>query len=121
MKQIFTTLFLFSVIFLRAQEIPKGANTLGIHGTTYSQVMNTLLDSGFKIDKSDKEFGTIKTEYRKLGPNKIPSIYFDVRIKDSVATFSGGWRSNGDWLGISNTSKENYYLFPIQNIKGKVD
>jgi hypothetical protein len=106
-------------IFVIGQTPPKGTNTITITDIGFNQIASALLDSGFVIDKSDRDLGYIKTEYKPLCSKCVPQIYLNVRIKDSIATLTGGWRSNVNIFAL-NSNKDQYYLFPIQQEKSKV-
>jgi hypothetical protein len=110
--------FLFGLAY--AQE--KNDNTIIVKGVSFEQVVNALLDSGYHIEKMDKEYRTIKTEYRELCDNCLPQLYFDIRVKDSTATISGKWRSNLNGIFGLKTERDNNsaYIFPIKNEKDKV-
>jgi hypothetical protein len=85
----------------------KGDNTIFVKGITFEKVVNTLLDSGFTVDKIDKDFKTVKTQFKEHEKYTF-TYYFDIRVKDSIAIIKGKWNSGG-------------YVFDIQNIKGKSD
>jgi len=118
MKKLFL-LIMLSPLFVHSQDIPKNANTIIIKGVSFEQVVNNLLDSGFKIDKIDKEYHTVKTEYRKVCTDCVPELYLDVRVKDSIATITGKWKSTAN-LFFPATTNENAYIFEIKNERDKV-
>lgn len=122
MKFIITVALVLFMNTIVAQEIPKNTTTIIVKGVAFDKVVNCLLDSGFVIDKIDKEYQTLKTEYRKLCKDCIPEILFNVRVKDSVVTISGKWRSDLNLFGAAETQtgKENAYVFEIKNEKNKV-
>lgn len=119
-------LITFTIILLRlsvySQDVPKNADVITVNGITFEKVVNSLLDSGFVIEKMDKEFHTVKTEYRKLCKDCIPEILFNVRVKDSTAIITGKWRSTGNIFGGLESKKDldNAYVFDIKNEKMKV-
>lgn len=121
MKTILLILSFFFVTFCKSQS--KGDNTILVKGVTFDQVVNALLDSGYRIDKIQKDFKTVKTEYRDICSNCVPQMIFDIRVKDSIATIKGTWRSDGGILGqaLTGNKKNDYIYFDIQNIKGKID
>lgn len=102
------------------QEAPKGTNTVIVTGVGFKQIAGALLDSGFIIDKSDEDLGYVKTEYKKLCAKCIPDLFLNIRIKDSVAIITGGWRSDADIFSLFQTSKQDYVLIPIRKEKSKV-
>lgn len=109
-----------------AQDIPKAANVIKVSGTSYDKVMNSLLDSNYQILKSDKEYGTILTSWKPVCNDCIPQVQFYIRIKDSVATVTGKWRTIGDlsfeslMTGLdSKKAEENATVFDIANNKAK--
>jgi hypothetical protein len=122
MKQ--SLIFVCLLIHLSAysQDIPKNADIIIVHSVTFDKVVNSLLDSGYIIEKMDKDFQTLKTEYRKLCKDCIPEIIFNVRVKDSIATITGKWRSTGNFIGglSSNKDADNALIFDIKNEKTKV-
>lgn len=114
---------LFTPIFSFSQDIPKLANTIIVKGVSFDKVVNTLLDSGYKADKIDKDFQTVKTEWRALCPTCAPEICINVRVKDSMATVTGQWRSSAGILLFAKRSQsqnEHALVFPVQNEKSKV-
>lgn len=71
------------------QSIPPGSNTIVVHGVTFIQVCNSLLDSGYTIDKKDNDLQTVSTK-RKTFPRFWNAEYdIVVRVKDSTAYFIG--------------------------------
>lgn len=102
---------------------PKGANTIIVKGVSFNRVVGILLDSGYRFEKIDKDFQTVKTEYANVCPNCVPQVSYDILVKDSVLTLSGVWRSDGGILGevLGGNKRGDYMYFNIQNIKGKVD
>lgn len=103
-----------------SQDIPKNANTITVKGVGFDNAVNILLDSGYKIDKIDKEYYTIQTEYKKLCTDCLPEMLISLRIKDSTATITGKWRSTGNFLFPLSTNKDTQYIFEIKNEKPKV-
>ena len=104
-----------------SQDIPKNTNVIKVSGTSFGKVMNTLLDSNYVIEKSDKEYQTITTGWKDVCKDCIPQIQLYIRIKDSTATVTGKWRSVGDIFGMaSKRQEENATLFEIENVKAKV-
>jgi hypothetical protein len=87
----FLILFLFInfVVIVQAQDIPKKANTIIVHGVTLSEVVNQLLDAGYFIDKADTVFNLITTKERACKKNKGTFVTYMIRIKDSSAIFKG--------------------------------
>lgn len=73
----------------------KKDNTITAHPVEFKQIVNTLLDAGYVIDKIDSNYYTIKTEYKKLCSNCLPKVSFDIRVKDSSAIIKGQWKSDG--------------------------
>src|SRR5665647_306091 len=98
----------------------KNDNTIIAKGVTFKQVVNTLLDADYRIDKIDSNYYTIKTEYKKLCTECLPEIMFDIRVKDSAATIRGKWRSSGGIIAIGLTREDKFFYFNIMNEKGKV-
>jgi hypothetical protein len=91
----------------------KNANAMQVRGVTYSQVMTLLLDNNYTVEKSDKEFGTIKTDWKKMCENCAPELQFNIRIKDSTAIIKGQWRTKDVFSG-------DILLFDIKNERSKV-
>lgn len=122
MKLFALLIILWSSTNTFSQDIPKNANVIVVKGVTFEKVVNSLLDSGFVIEKIDKEYQTLKTEYKKLCKDCIPEIQFYVRVKDSVLTITGKWRSDLNIFGgfDTNKSKDEALIFEIKNEKNKV-
>ena len=121
MKFFLILISLFGSLSIFAQDIPKNANVIIVKGTTFDKVVNSLLDSSFVIDKMDKEYQTLKTEYKKLRKGFVPEIMLNVRIKDSTATITGKWRSDLNIFGLnSQKEQESAMIFEIKNEKSKV-
>ena len=122
MKIIVTAIVLFLTNQILAQDIPKNATTIIVKGVAFNNIVNCLLDSGFVVDKMDKEYQTLKTEYKKLCKDCIPEILFNVRVKDSIATITGNWRSTVNLFGFaeSQNDKDIALVFEIKNEKSKV-
>lgn len=85
------TLLLFCLLIITsaAQAQNKGDNTILVKGVTFDQVVNTLLDQGFKIDKIDKDFKTVRTEFKEPNPKYSYKVSYDIRVKDDVAIITG--------------------------------
>lgn len=116
-------LLLFAPIISLSQDIPKNVNTIIAKGVTFARVVNNLLDSGYTADKLDKDFQTIKTEWRTLCSECAPEICINVRVKDSTATITGQWRSSAGILLFAKRSQaenEHALVFPVQNERSKV-
>ena len=66
----------------------KNDNTIIVKGVSFSQVCNSLLDSGYVIESKDNDMQTVKTKERIYPKywNATYSIY--VRVKDSAAIMS---------------------------------
>jgi DNA-directed RNA polymerase subunit RPC12/RpoP len=102
MKQLAVALLMFMSLNISGQTILKHANIIKITGIDYLTVANALLDKGYTIEKSDKELGTIRTDKKYACPDCSVMVIFDIRIKDSVATFKGKWINGGITESISN-------------------
>lgn len=63
----------------------------------------------------DKDFHTIRTEFKEPNPKYSFSVYYDIRVKDSIATISGKERNSNFLIGNSNL------LFDIENQKSGID
>ncbi len=83
--------FLIIPITTFSQEIiPKKSNTIEVSGVTFKEVANTLLDFGYSFDKIDSNYQTIKTDFKEgTGKNNWMKLRIIVRVKDSIASFSG--------------------------------
>jgi hypothetical protein len=119
MKPSLSLVCLLFQFIVYSQIIPKNADAITVKDVTFDQVVNSLLDSGYVMEKIDKDFHTLTTDYRKLCKDCLPEITFNVRVKDSVATISGKWRSTGNIFGPSS-NKDAAYVFAIKNEKMKV-
>ncbi len=89
MKILFSVLAFFIVGIGKGQEIPKKANTIIVHGVTFSEVCNALLDSGYNIDKKDNDLQTVRTEAKQYPKYWNATYIIDIRVKDSIAYISG--------------------------------
>ena len=77
-------LFLFIPLFSFCQkEIPIGTNTIKVTGVTFKEIANSLLDSGYTVEKKDNDLQTITTDPRPY--KNYLHYYVYVRVKDSVA------------------------------------
>lgn len=90
MKNIVIILIL--PLFSIAQE--KNDNTIIASGVNFKQVVNTLLDAGYQIQKLDTTYSTLRTEYKKLCSGCEPEYLLDIRIKDSNAIITGKWKNS---------------------------
>jgi hypothetical protein len=98
----------------------KNDNVIIAQKVFLKQVVDTLLDHGYLIDRIDSNYNTLKTDYKKLCSDCVPEIMFNVRIKDSTAYISGKWRSNGGLFGNVLSGNNDYIYFDIMNEKSKV-
>lgn len=78
-----------------AQDIPQKTNAVKVVGVSFEQVVNSMLDSGYIMKSIDKDFKTLKTEPRDACKTCAPKVVFDVRVKDSIAYFTGKWYNGG--------------------------
>lgn len=115
-------IFIAFINFAYSQDIiPKKANTIIVKDVSFNEIVNRLLDSGFIINLMDKEYQFVKTEYKKVCLDCVPSVMYNIRIKDSAAIIKGTWQSSGNFLQIGmGSNNETLYVFPIQNEKLKV-
>lgn len=88
MKTAFIVLLTLFSLVSNSQAIPKGANMIVVKEVGFNQVVNTLLDLGYFIDKKDSEFETVITQPRAVD-NGVWSYFVQVRVKDSTAYVSG--------------------------------
>jgi hypothetical protein len=93
--------FLLSALSASAQEPNKNDNTIEVRGVSFVQVKSALVDSGYFIDQSDPDVGTIVTKEhsadnrRMFGkPTDAYHLIMSVRVKDSVAVFQGEYNFN---------------------------
>jgi len=95
MKQLLAIFFVIGSIDSMGQSIPNKANLIKVKGVTFSQVCNTLLDSGYVIEKKDDQLQTVTTEMREYTKSFNAAYRLIIRVKDSVAiiysTFSAPW------------------------------
>ena len=116
MKHLFIFL-VFAPLFSSAQTVFK------IEHTSYDQIGHKLIDAGFTIERSDKDFGTLKTEWKPFCPECTPELSLDIRIKDSTAYISGNWRTNGGlrMKGPRTSINSQYaYTYPINESHNKI-
>jgi hypothetical protein len=91
MRKIFFA-FIFGIIFLSSEAQKRGDNQIIVHNTTLRNVMSSLMDAGYSIDKYDTALGTASTVTRKAQKTSL-TIIWRVRIKDSAAIITGDWMS----------------------------
>jgi hypothetical protein len=90
-------IFLLLPFYLKAQEPPKGSNAIIAKGVSFKQIKDSLLDQGFFIDQQNEEDGTIITKPKGVCECKnvdYNQLIISIRVKDSVAKFSGTWNLN---------------------------
>jgi len=77
----------------------------------FDYVIETLLDNDYVIDKSDKEFGTIKTD-PKFVRKASGSHYFNIRVKDNKIIVIGQsiTRLNSKAAGVETEDSYEYIL-----------
>lgn len=98
MKTLITSLLLmiFTASLLSAQEILKGANAIIITGDflkddKLSETTSLLLELGIRIEKEDKEHGSITTSPRSFKNGSVSEL---ILIKDNQVIIRGQWSSN---------------------------
>jgi hypothetical protein len=94
-----------------AQDIPKHANTIIVKGVSFDKVVRSLIDSGYIPDKMDKDLQYIKTEYKKICVKCVPEMLLTIKVKDSVATITGIWRSSVDMIFSSSQETRKMPMF----------
>lgn len=105
----------------------KGDNTILVKGVTFEQVVNKLLDQGYRIDKIDKDYKTVKTEYSEPRSGYTYKECLDIRVKDSVATITGKASNLGleinieyqKWGGLYKLSFEDMNQF-AKSLNGQI-
>jgi len=115
MKTIFTAILSLITGFSFSQA-PKQANQIIVESVSYNQVLSTLTDNGYYVDKKFDDLQTVYTVKRqvdegaiKLFENsaaKFTDVIFYIRVKDSVAYITGKFEIE--------TTKE-FGLLPIVN------
>lgn len=84
MKKILYILLLSpALVFSQTEK----ANTIIIKNISFEEVANAVLDAGYRFDKKDDKYGTIKTE--PLSFDGSWSLYLDIRVKDSICYLTG--------------------------------
>lgn len=80
----------FLTLSASSQDIPIKANIILVHGVSFKEVVNTLLDRGYSISKIDSNFNTVETEPKDI-PNQgmVQQMILKVRVKDSITTITG--------------------------------
>lgn len=90
MKKSTALIGLFLIFtFNTFSQIPPKAKTIVVKGVSFNEVCNKLLDSGYSIDKKDTELQTVRTEERQYPKYWNAKYRINVRVKDSIAIFSG--------------------------------
>jgi hypothetical protein len=95
MKFILLTALLIPTI-LFSQAIPNKANTIIVKNVSFDQCVNTLLDMGYKVDKIDKDYQTVKTEFKEPDNKKLNATLISINVRvtrDSVAVITSVWRN----------------------------
>ena len=88
--------------YAHAQIIPCSTTTITVKGATFSQICNSLLDSGYVIDKKDSDLRTVSTQPRAY-PSRFNATYvIGVRVKDSVAYFKTTFNAPSDGSIVRN-------------------
>jgi hypothetical protein len=96
MKKILLLLIL-NPSFSFSQDIPKFSNTIIAKGVSFQTIKDSLLSIGYFIDQQNQEDGTIITKPKGVCDCKnvnFHQLIIYVRVKDSVAKFSGTFNIN---------------------------
>lgn len=110
-------LLLIPVVSFSQTSIPKKANTIEVKNVSFHSIAEKLLDAGYTFDHIDREFQTIKTEYKRCtGKNKWIAIRMVIRVKDSVATIRGDWY-NALFLGTKTRGVDQ----TVENLTEKIE
>lgn len=104
-------------------QIPKDANVIIVKGVAYEEVLNKLLDSGYKIETRDKELKTAKTE-NKVYPSSWNAAYrIHVRMKDTIAYLSGTFTAPYSSAIFGSNDKDPLFkddpVYNLSNNKGE--
>jgi len=82
-------LIFFFPLYCYVQNAPSDANIIVIKNVGFNpQVCNTLLDSGYSIDKKDNDLHTVRTDTKQYEKYWNATYRVNIRIKDSVAYIS---------------------------------
>ena len=91
MRRLFIILLVLAPFTSFTQSIPNKANLIKVKVLSFSQVCNTLLDSGYTIEKRDVDLQTVSTEMREYSKSYNAAYKIRVRVKDSVAYISAAF------------------------------
>jgi hypothetical protein len=104
----------------------KGDNVIYAKNVSFTQVVNALLDSGYVIDKIDKDFFTVTTKYKSFPPvfktkksllgQAFYDIALDIRVKDSVAIIKGRALVSSDSYSNIEYNNKGYYNAKLMGI-----
>lgn len=101
MRLILFCLFLIAVS-AQGQNIPCGASTIIVHNVSFKSVCNSLLDSGYSIDRKDNDLQTVSTQPRAC-PKRFSATYvIHARIKDSAVHFTVTFNAPKDGSIVRN-------------------
>ena len=96
MKKVLTCILIAPLISL-GQDIPKFSNTVIAKNISFQVIKDSLLDKGFFIDQQNEQDGTIITKPKGVCDCKnidFHQLIIYVRVKDSVAKFTGAFNIN---------------------------
>jgi len=113
------TLFYLLIIFLlspRSHAQAKGDNTIKVHGISFLEICNALLDAGYAIDKKDNELQTATSEVKDYDKYWNASYKVSLRVKDSIAYITGLFTAPGRSGGVFKDEPMQYLV----NRKGEV-
>lgn len=83
-------LLIFLVIpALAFAQIPKHAKIILVKDVSFLEVCSALLDNGYTIQTKDNDLQTARTEEKQYPKYWNARYTINVRVKDSVAYFSG--------------------------------
>lgn len=92
------TLIMLAFI-LQAAIIPKGSDTIVVKATL-EQIKNALNTGGWTVVSYEKDFGVIKTDYKKV-QNYTSYIHLQIKLVGDSAIIQGG---NDDNLIVEYTN-----------------
>lgn len=102
MRLILLTTLLLIATSIKAQDILCGAKTITVHNVSFTKVCNSLLDSGYLLERKDNDLQTVSTQARAY-PKRFSATYvINVRVIDSVANFTVTFNAPKDGSIVRN-------------------
>lgn len=95
----------------------KNVNVIIAKNVSFKNVVTSLLDAGFQIDKLDSTYSTVKTDFKKICLKCDADYLLNVRVKDNTAYITGKWKNT---LVASVVFSGSDPVFDIKNERGGI-